>query len=154
MLGQKIRAGRKSRQEEKAGEGWTRTQKKQSNESKRKLLQLLVPAPRVSPHHHVLQGCRAAHSLSPAAKQVVLQPSPSATGRHPGWGSACAHHVPWAGITLESPPGTIQAGQSSGAHQSPLVFRAPFQFFLSLMTSTKTRRAGTHCILGHSKTQW
>lgn len=86
------RAGKKKRQE-RVGQ---RTQKKQSNESKRKLMQLLVPAPRVSPHHQGPTGCRAAHSLSPAAKQVVLQASPSAPGRHPGWRSARAHHLPWA----------------------------------------------------------
>lgn len=41
-------------------------------------MQLLVPAPRVSLHHQerVLQGCKAAHSLSPAAKQGMLQQPP------------------------------------------------------------------------------
>lgn len=150
------RAGRKK----KAGEGWARAQKQRCDESERKLMQLLVPAPRASLHHQqVLQGCRAAHSLSPAAtgdaaaQAPVPAPLPQA-GIQPG-----AQPVPttWAGITLESPPGRIQAGQRSGA---ALLIRAQWFsghllfFFFSLMTSTKTARAGTHCILGHLKAMW
>lgn len=121
LLGQKIRTGRKGRQEEKAGEGWARAQKQQCNESKRKLVQLLVPAPRVSHHHQerVLQGCSTAHSLSPAAtsdaatQPPVAAPLPQA-GTQPG-----AQPVPSTCHGLAShwhhPPGRIQAGQRSGA---------------------------------------
>lgn len=87
-------------------------------------MQLLVPALIIRDGSY--RGAEQ-HFLSSAARQEVLQHL--CHRQAPRLGSARAHHVPWAGCTLESPPGRIQ-GQELLSHQSPLVFRAPFQFFL------------------------
>lgn len=118
-------------------------------------MQLLIPAPRVGSYRGAKQLLPSGQLPNRWGSSTATCASPCATGRCPGWGSACAHHMPRAGITLESPPGRIQAGQGSGAALLSRVhwFLGFSNFSCSLMTSMTTR-AGTRCILGHLKTMW
>lgn len=147
------RAGKKKRQE-RVGQ---RTQKKQSNESKRKLMQLLVPASRVFPSPS--GSYRGAEQLIPSAllpnrwccKPAPLPQAGTQAGARPV-PTTCPglYHT---GISSWKDPGRPEL-RSCSAHQSPSVFRAPFQFFLQFDDINKTKRAGTCCILEHLKTQW
>lgn len=132
------RAGKKKRQE-RVGQ---RTQKKQSNESKRKLMQLLVPAPRVSPHHQGPTGVQSSSFPQPCCQTGGAASQPLCPRQAPRLALSLCPPPALGCITLESPPGRIQAGQSSGA---ALLIRAHqflghlFSSSYSLMISTRQK---------------
>lgn len=123
-------------------------------------MQLLVPAPRVSPHHQqwLLQGGRAASPQLCCQAGGAGTPVPRA-----GWAqpvpTVCQGLAPPCNLLLED-PGRPE-GSSCSAQQSPLVFRAPFRFFCQfddLSQDTKSwnklhfgafEERGVSSVLGH-----